>query len=57
MKKKDPDLKPDGAFETADALEAHPEFHDEYLDLAERTLKKENPGLHAVMKRVKGAAL
>ena len=55
MKKKKAEMKPDGKFEEADAVEAHPDFHDEYHDMAERVIKKTNPGLHALMQRVKGA--
>ena len=52
MKKKS-SLEPDGKQSFSDAMEAHPDFHDEYLNMSEEFFKKENPGYFALMQRLK----
>lgn len=57
MKKKKPKeskLRGDGFLEPlADAIEAHPEFQDEYLEMSAQHIRETSPGLHAVMERIK----
>ena len=54
MKKKKKELKGDGFLEPlADAIEANPEFHDEYLEMSAKHIKDTSPGVHAVMERIK----
>lgn len=56
-KEKEPKMQPDGKMTDADVIETHGDFESEYLDMAEIHFKEHNPGLYAIMKRVKGGTV
>ena len=43
----------DGKFGPADEFEAHPEFTEQLLEMSNEFFKKNNPGFHVVMERLK----
>jgi len=48
------DLEPDGKVHAyGDAIEANPDFHDEYHDMSEEFFKENNPGYYALLQRLK----
>jgi len=54
-KKKEEGIQPDGKFIEDDAVEAHPDFHDEYVDMVDEVFA-ENPGYTALLKRIKNGS-
>jgi len=48
------DLEPDGKQSDSDAMESHPDFQNEFEDMAEGFFRENDPGYHALIQRLKG---